>query len=234
MKNWLYKQPLQNPPSIVDIMGRVADSKNLKANWQLVKNIQKSAKVLCFLTENKIASVEDFADTVERTHYRLKNVTDEIKKADRRLDTLATHLAHNDNINAHRAIAQKYKKLKPKKDETALNSLNPFTRNKAAKDYETAEKKYEAYYAKHADAIDTYEAAQQHFRTVMNGRTQLPIRDWQNEQRELAAKRHTLCEEYYTLKEKIPRMEAIRRSVEELMREDVQNALPVKNYNRVI
>ena len=35
--------------------------------------------------------------------------------------------------------------MKPKKDEAALDSLNLFTRNKAAKDCEAAEKKYEAY-----------------------------------------------------------------------------------------
>ncbi|MCL2456656.1 MAG: MobA/MobL family protein [Defluviitaleaceae bacterium] len=222
MKNWLYAQPLHNTPSFIEIMGKISDGKNLKSNWQRVKNLQKSAKVLTFLTENKIASVEDFSDTVVRTHERLKIVTDEIKKTDRRLDTLAIHLAHNENINTHRAIYQKYKNLTPKKDTAALNSLNPFTRNKAAKDYEAATQKHEAFYEKHADAIDAYKASQQHFAAVMNGRTKLPISYWQKEQNELAAKRYKLCDEYYALKEKIPNMEAIRRSVENLMREDVQ------------
>ena len=56
----------------------------------------------------------------------------------------------------------------------------------------------------------------------MNGRTKLPIADWQKEQKELAAKRYALCDEYYALKEEVPNMEAIRRSVENLMREDLQ------------
>jgi len=36
-----------------------------------------------------------------------------------------------------------------------------------------------------------YQAAQQHFTAAMNGRTKLPIKDWQKEQNELAAKRYT-------------------------------------------
>ena len=53
----------------------------------------------------------------------------------------------------------------------------------------------------------------------MNGRTQLPIKDWQKEQQELLAKRYALCDEYYSLKEEITSAEAIRRSVENLMRD---------------
>jgi len=56
----------------------------------------------------------------------------------------------------------------------------------------------------------------------MNGRTKLPIADWQKEQKEFAAKRYTLCDEYYVLKEEVTNMEAIRRSVESLIREDLQ------------
>lgn len=221
VKNWLYAQPLHNPPTFVDIMNGVAGGKELKSDWQRIRNLQTQAKILMFLQQNNIANVKDFADTVSRMHYRLKDVTDAIKKADRRLGTLATHLSHNENINAHKAVARKYKGMKPNPDPAALNSLNPFIRNRAAKAHEAAEKKYEAYYTKHADAIDAYEAAQEHFRAVMNGRTTLPIKDWQREQNELAIKRYNLCDEYYALKEKLPSVEAIRRSIDDLMREDV-------------
>jgi uncharacterized protein YukE len=222
IKTWLYAQPLHNAPSFVEIMGKIADGKNLKSNWQRIRNLQSSAKVLIFLQENNIANVEDFADTIVRINERLKNVTDEIKKADRRLDTLATHLTHNKNINAHRVAYQKYKKLAPKTDTAALSSINPFIRNIAAKDYENAVKKYDAFFEKHTDEIEAYQAAQQHFAAVMNGRTKLLIKDWQKEQNELVAKRFNLCDEYYSLKEKIPNMETIRQSVENLMRDDLQ------------
>jgi hypothetical protein len=228
MKDWLYKHPIQNPPSMVEIMGGVGKGKNLKTDWQRVRNLQTQAKVLSFLLNSNVRSVDDFADTVVRIHQRLGTVTDDIKKAERRLEKLATHFAHNENINTHRAIVQKYRKLKPKKDEAALGSLNPFTRNKAAKDYEAATQKYEAFYEKHADAIDAYEAAQAYFAAVMNGRKDLPIKDWQKEQRELAAKRYALCDEYYSLKEEVQNTEAIRRSIEGLIKAEPNRAQPQK------
>ena len=143
-----------------------------------------------------------------------------LKKAEWRLETLAAHLAHNENIKTHKAVYQKYKSLAPKTDPAALNSINPFTKKKAVAEHEAAVKKQEAYLAKHADAIQQYEAAQKHFTAVMNGRKDpLPIKDWQKEQRELLAKRYTMCDEYYSLKEEITSAETIRRSLDSLMRD---------------
>jgi len=63
----------------------------------------------------------------------------------------------------------------------------------------------------------------------MNGRKDLSIKDWQKEQKELAAKRYALCDEYYSLKEEIPNMEAIRRSVDTLIRDEIKIAQPIRN-----
>lgn len=93
---------------------------------------------------------------------------------------------------------------------------------KTVKEHDTATKKQEAYYEKHAAEIEAYQAATQHFTAVMNGRTGLPVAAWHNEQKALAAKRYTLCDEFYSLKEEIPNMEAIRRSVEGLMKDEPQ------------
>ena len=52
----------------------------------------------------------------------------------------------------------------------------------------------------------------------MNGRSKLPIADWQKEQKKLTAKRYALCDEFYSLKDEIPNMEAIRKSIEGLLK----------------
>ena len=65
----------------------------------------------------------------------------------------------------------------------------------------------------------------------MNGRTKLPIKDWQKEQNELAAKRYTLCDEYYSLKEEIPNMEAIRWSIETIMRDNPNKVQPTRGHD---
>jgi len=230
VKDWLYKHPIHNPPSITDIYSGIAKGKNLKNDWQRVRSLQTQAQVLIFLQQNNINSVEDFADTVVSKNERLKGVTDDIKKAERRLETLAVHLVHAENNRQHKAVYQKYKSLAPKTDPAHLNSLNPFTKSKAVKEHEAATKKQDDYYTKHADAIQAYQAAQSHFEAVMNGRTSLPIKDWQNEQKELAAKRYTLCDEYYSLKDEIPNMEAIRRSIETIMRDEPQRGQPMRAY----
>ena len=83
--------------------------------------------------------------------------------------------AHAENNRVHKAVYQKYKSLAPKTDPAARGSINPFTKNKAVK--------------KHATEIEAYKSAQQHFEAVMNGRTKLPIADWQKEQKEISSKR---------------------------------------------
>ena len=97
MKNWLYAQPLHNAPSLMVIMGGVAKGKNLKSDWQTVRNLQAQAQILIFIQQINIATVKDFADTVVRKHERLNTATDDIKKSERRLETLAVHLAHPEN-----------------------------------------------------------------------------------------------------------------------------------------
>ena len=62
----------------------------------------------------------------------------------------------------------------------------------------------------------------------MNGRTKLPIADWLKEQKEVAAKRYALCDEFYSLKDEIPNIEAIRRSIEGLMKAEPMRAQPQK------
>ena len=68
----------------------------------------------------------------------------------------------------------------------------------------------------------------------MNGRTELPIKDWQKEQKELAAKRYTLCDEYYSLKEEILNIEAIRRSIETIMCDELNRSQPTRGHDMVI
>lgn len=63
----------------------------------------------------------------------------------------------------------------------------------------------------------------------MNGWTELPVADWQRAQKKLAAKRYALCDEFYSLKEEIPNMEAIRRSVEGLMKDDPDRGPPTRS-----
>ena len=61
---------------------------------------------------------------------------------------------------------------------------------------------------------------------VMNGRTELPVSYRQKEQKAFAAGRYKLCDEYYSLKDEIPNMEAIRRSIKGLMKDEPNRTQP--------
>jgi hypothetical protein len=199
VKTWLFAQPITNPPSFIDAMNNIGNAKNLNSQWRKIANLQIRAKILIFLQQNSITDMEHFVNKVTQMHEELKSVSDNITKTDRRLDVLASHLAHNENLKAHRAVYKKYKSLAPKTDPAALNSINPFTKSKAAKEHDAATKKQDAFYEKHAAEIEAYEAAQDYFKRVLNGRTEIPIRKWQAEQNELTAERYALAENFYLL-----------------------------------
>ena len=141
------------------------------------------------------------------------------------------HLAQVDVFNQHKAVYRKYKSLTPKKDATAFNSLNPFTRNKAAKDYEAAAKKQAAYYEKHADEIAAYESASTYLKKHLNGRTVIPEKDWREEQKRLLAERYARVETYYKLRDDARSVEVLQRGAARIMGEVTPERTPRMEQN---
>ena len=217
VKTWLYSQPIQNPPSFIDVMDKIAKARNLNSHWQKIASLQAQAQILIFLQDNNITDMEHFVGKVTLMNEELKDVSDEIKSADKRLETLALHLAHCENRKQPKGIYDKYKSLAPKADTAAINSLNPFTKKKAITEHEAAKEKQNAFYEKHSVEIEAYKDADDYLRTVLNGRAQIPISTWQSQQKEMTAKRFALAEKFYGIKDEIKSAEVLRRSMEELI-----------------
>ena len=91
-----------------------------------------------------------------------------------------------------------------------------------------SEKKRDAFYDKHAEQTQSYQDAKKYFDAVMNGRTKLPIKKWQAEQRDLLAEKYLLCEEYYGLKDEVKSVEVLRKELERLLREENFERQPTK------
>lgn len=172
-----------------------------------------------FLTDHNITSMEAFAERVVQIHEQLRDLSNNIQKTERRLGKLAEHLVHADNHKKYKSVYQKYKNLAPKPQQPSI--LNPFPKKPDTT-------KQDAYYDKHAEEIQLYLDAKRYFDVVMNGRDKLPIKDWQAEQTELRAKKYTLSKEYYTLKDEIKSVEVLRRSVENIMGENLQKGHLIK------
>jgi hypothetical protein len=193
VKTWLYSQPIQNAPSFLDIIKNIADVKNLDNDWKRIASLKTQASVLVFLQDNNINSMEQFVDKVTKISEGLQAVSVEIKKSDRRLDTLEQHLSQVEIYKQRKAIYRKYKELDGKKAN--------------------------AFYDKHFEAIQEYDAANKYLKAVLNGRTSIPVNKWKKEQETLKAHRCSLAEKFYSLKEEVKMTEQIRKGAERIIGE---------------
>lgn len=195
-KDWLYSQPLTNPPTMVSVMSHIADAKNLDARWKKIANLKTQANVLIFLQQNGIRDVAQLADKVTHIYERSYEISVKIKTAERRLDTLAQHLGKYDNYKQHRAVYEKYLQIDPKKRD--------------------------AFYDKHSAEIQSYKAASQYLKAVMNGKMPIAVHAWKAEQMKLTAEKNALFDEYYMLKDDIRNVEVLRKGAENILREETQ------------
>jgi len=233
LKNWLYKQPL-NAPTIGEMMTAINSGLTLKSRYEKIANLKTAARVLIFVQQNGLTDVRQLAEKVEHMNRQQYDLGGEIKTKERRISTLNRHLEQVDILNQHKAVYKKYRQLDPKKDAAAFNSLNPFTRNKAAKNYEAAAQKQAAYYEKHADAIEQYKTAQTYLTAHLNGREQIPEKAWKAEREKLLVERYSLVDKFYTLKEDVRLAEVLRRGAEKIMREVApeRNRQKTKSHER--
>jgi hypothetical protein len=177
-KDWLYSVPINETPSLMDMMGKIADGRNLESRWQKVRSIQTQAKILVFLQQNNINDMESLVSKIETINRDYKDLADKIKPVERRLEQLETHLEQHEIRVKHRAVYNEYARLDPKKREP--------------------------YYAKHTEAIDQFKEARDYLTAVMNGRKDPPpIKDWKAEHKKLTAYKAKLCEKYYSLQDEI-------------------------------
>jgi len=156
------------------------------------------AKVLIFVQNNGITYMAQLVRKIETINEEYKEIADNIRKAERRLDTLATHITQCETRAQHRAVYNAYAKEKDPK-------------------------KREAYHAKHGAEIEAYKEARNYLNAVMGDRTDPPpIKEWRKEHATLTAVKYAACERYYALQDEIRNVEQLRKGAENIMREDVQ------------
>lgn len=194
-KNWLYSMPLTELPSLIDMMNGVSSGKQLKSNWEIIKKVKSSAKILVFLKNNDITTIEELADKITNMHQGIYDLSKQIKSVERRLETLSQHLSQHEIYKEHRELYQKYKSLEPKNKQ--------------------------AFYNKHSEKLSQFENAKEYFDSVMNGRKTLPIKEWQKEHKDLLEEKILLSEKFYKYKDDLKNVEALRRGAESLMNENI-------------
>ena len=85
-----------------------------------MRNLQTQAKVLIFIQSHHITDMAQLIQSIETINEKYKDLADNIKKAEQRLDTLAQHIAQYESRKAHRAVYNECAGIKnnPKKRET--------------------------------------------------------------------------------------------------------------------
>ena len=202
-KEFWYAQPIENAPSSISIMGNIADSKNLNSRWQKIADLKTQASVFMFLQNNGITDMEQLVGKVTKINKDFLEVSDNIKKVDRRLETLIQHLTQYENYKTHKSVYDKYRQLDPKKQEI--------------------------FYEKHSEEIELFKTAQEYLTAVMNGKTTIPQKSWQAEQKKLIAHRFSLCEKFYGLKDEIRNVELLRKGTENIMRDESHERQQTRN-----
>ena len=203
-KDWLYSQPLENAPTMVDVMKNVAAWKNFNNKWQKVDSLKTKAQMLIFLENNGISDFSDLAKKTEQMHRQVHDLSEKVKKMDRRLETLDIHLEQYVILQANKAFFKKY------------NSLTGKSRS--------------AYLEKHSNEIHAYREAKSYLDNVMNGKSPIPVKAWESEKKKLTADRIALGEKYYNLKDEIKVVESLRRSAENIAKETERDSLQQHNH----
>jgi ATP-dependent exoDNAse (exonuclease V) alpha subunit len=193
LKAWAYAQPIQDAPTMIEMMSGIGKGQQLKTRWKQIADLKAYAGALIFVQKYGVYDMEAFADRIIRIHQERYDLAAEIQKKERRISKLSEHLANVDAHKKHQAVYKKYRALDPKKRE--------------------------AYKAKHAEEIAEYEAAVKYLKANLNGRDRIPEKEWRSERESLLASRYADVDRYYNLREDIKNAENIRRGAENHMRE---------------
>jgi len=62
----------------------------------------------------------------------------------------------------------------------------------------------------------------------MNGKKTVPINSWKDELTRLTAEKFSLCEDFYKLKDETRYMELLRKSTENLIRDNERDTIPTR------
>ena len=107
------KQPPKEKPFnlLVDVQAKLAEGKNIGyARWAKKYNLKEMSKILIFLQEKKIGSIEEMQERVDAATARYHELGDSIKAAETRMAEIAVLRTHIVNYAKTRPVYDAYRK----------------------------------------------------------------------------------------------------------------------------
>jgi len=192
-------------------------------------HLKNGSEIFNFLMRHKIYDMEDLEKKVNAMHRDVNSVRDNLKKVERRIDTLQEHLRHSDNFKKYRKRKKQYEDLYSQY-QTIKKSKGFGWERKAQKALDAANEYHETYRSE----IAMFEKADEYLRGVLQDRFDPkklpPITKWQNELAAKATEKEALYQEYYTLKDETHKVEKIRASVKVILHNDTPKRTVEKSW----
>jgi len=223
LEKWLDEEKNNTePPTLTDIITNILERREQngeRSRYGAIHNLKAAANILNFLTSNQIFDMVGLAEKLDAMTDKQFEIRDELKKVERRMTTLDEHIRHSGNFKGYRAHKAQYDKLYAKY-ETAKNTGGFGAERKAQKALDAANEFYEA----NRPQMVMYEAAETYLRGVLQERFDNkklpPVSKWQAEREKLTTEKKLLDIEYSKLWHETAAVEKIKRSVDDILREE--------------
>jgi hypothetical protein len=188
LQKWVADEEANNqPPKIAEILTAIMSRQDQSSLTQL----KIGSEVFNFLYENDILSLEDLKAKVNAMQDNLYSVSNELKKVDRRINTLKEHLRHSKNFKSYHKIKARYEALYAAY-KTAKKATGFGAESKTQKALSAANEYYEA----NRPQLGMYDNAEKYLRDVLHERFYPkklpPISMWEKELTAKTAERETL------------------------------------------
>jgi hypothetical protein len=175
--------------------------------------------------------MEDLEKKVAVMRGKVYRLFEDMKPANRRIDTLKEHIKHSENYKEHRTVKRQYDKLYSEYT-AARKETGIFTERKAKKALDAANNFYDTFSAE----LILFDAAEKYLRDVLQGRFDPkklpPITKWREELTTKTAEKEKLYQEYSILKEETAKVEKIKRSIAEILHSETPEQTTERTVKR--
>jgi hypothetical protein len=215
-KSWLNEQKANTPPTLYEVLSAILNSGAENSHYKKIADLKLAAKTLVFIQENNISDLLALADKVSEMHCAYTALNTNIKKANKRIDTLKEYLRQSENYRQYRKIATEYVALSNAAD-AAEKVAGLFAKPKAEK----ARREAQDFYRDHEHEIGMFHNAEKYLRGVLQSRFDPkklpPITKWRDKLKVKQVAKGELDREYYKLKDEIKHAETLKRLAAGLM-----------------
>jgi hypothetical protein len=232
LQKWLKEQTENTePPTLADIITGILERREREGNsrYYSIGNLKQAAEMLNFLTANHITDLSGLDVKLKDAIGKQLDLSDSLKKIERRVKVLDEHIRHSGNFKANRKFKAQYEKLYAQYT-TLENSKGFGVKRKAQKALAAVNE----YYEEHSKEITSYNNAERYLKEVMQKHFDPnklpPITMWTNERNKLTAERAEVNSGFAALKADVQKAERMRKAVNQIMREEQHREQPTRKH----